>query len=249
MAPAAASTWPDAFEQPAHARLEHRPSPIDGSSWIRARWIRNWLGPVPHVVARRHADTRRRIRRGPLGHSRAAAIREVRERRASEKQVQLVAKWSVAVHQEIGGMEHSSNSEPFSRGGQAIVPMKPEGEGSDDLSQNPWFANRGIDRDQETISNRLGWRLPRLDSGPIKGLANKGAQRRSQPSAHGIVPVPGAVRLDVRDQDGSILGSNQAITHLNLPKRSGGSTPNTFSNPVPTTYRRPRGLRPAWLHA
>lgn len=63
----------------------------------------------------------------------------------------MVSKWSVGIDKKICGVYHDSNSQTLDGDRQAIVPAKSEREGIDCLSQNPGFANRRIDGDEQTV--------------------------------------------------------------------------------------------------
>jgi hypothetical protein len=73
----------------------------------------------------------------------------------SKREIDLVSRWSVGIDEKICGVHNDSNPQSLGRNGKAIVPAKSEREGIDCLYQNPRFANRRMDCNEQTVSGSL----------------------------------------------------------------------------------------------
>ncbi len=121
----------------------------------------------------------------------------------------MVSKWSVGIDKKICGVYHDSNSQALDGDRQAIVPAKSEREGIDCLSQNPGFANRRIDGDEQTVSGGLRGVLSWFDAGLINGARDELTQRRSQSRPNRIIAVSSTVGFDVYYEERSVFRSDR----------------------------------------
>jgi len=84
-----------------------------------------------------------------------------------------------------------------------------EAETLDCLSQNPGFANRRIDGDEQTVSGGLRGVLSWFDAGLINGARDELSQRRSQSRPNRIIAVSSTVGFDVYYEERSVFRSDR----------------------------------------